>query len=79
MNFRGYFKGLARVTRTFKLEAGNLRAEGVPAILLAVSGLVLAVGAARVLTENAGALPETLRETKGLVEAIRGDNRRLSA
>ena len=79
MNLAAYLKGLARVARTFKLESGNFRAQGAPAVLIAVSGLVLAAGVARILTQNATALPETLREAKGLVEAIRGDSHRLSA
>ena len=56
------FRDLARVTKTFRLELGPLRARGVPAILLGVSGIIAAAGFARLLSENPSALTETIRE-----------------
>jgi hypothetical protein len=60
-----------RILRASKLRLGSLRAQGVPAILLGAAGIVLAAGIARALRSVAPALPETLREAKGLVEATR--------
>jgi len=73
VNFNKYFKGLAKVTKTFSLEVGPLRATGVPAILLGITGLVLAGGVARSLMRNAEHLPETLREATSLAAAMRAD------
>jgi len=78
VSFSGFFKGVSRVTRTFKLELGPLRAEGVPAILVAASGVVLAAGVARGFSEGIARLPETLSEARGLTQALRrGDVPRL--
>lgn len=74
MDFKGYFKGLARVTRTFKLHIGPVRAQGVPAILVAVSGVVLAAGVAKALSQGSDRLPETLREARGLAETLRHED-----
>lgn len=71
MDFKGYFRGLSRVTRTFKLEVGPLKAQGVPAVLVAVTGVVLAGGIARALSQGADRLPETLREARGLAQSLR--------
>ena len=62
------------MTRSFKLEFGGFRAQGVPAIILSLAGLTAAAGAVRLLNANASMLPETLREAKGFVEALRGDS-----
>lgn len=64
---------VARVFKTFKLRAGNLEAEGPPAAILALAGVVIAVGLVRAIDRNAPVLPEAFREAKGLLEAIRGD------
>ena len=64
-------KDFARALKSFKLEIGGIKAQGPPAMLLALSGLVLAAGAAKVLAQNVGSLPETLREAKGFVESLR--------
>jgi hypothetical protein len=61
----------ARVLRASRLRFGNVRAMGVPAILIGVAGVILAVGASRSLGTIAPMLPETLREMKSLVEAGR--------
>ncbi len=74
-------KDVARVARSFKIEVGGFRAQGAPAVILALSGLTLAVGVVRMIAQNAGVLPETLREAKGLVDSLRSDEsvRRLAS
>jgi hypothetical protein len=61
----------ARALRVSKLRFGSLRAQGVPAILLGVAGIVLAAGAMRALQAGAPNLPETIREIRQLIEANR--------
>ena len=70
MDFNKFFKGLARVTRTFSIEAGPLRAQGVPAILVAVTGVVIAAGIATALAKSSDRLPETLREARALAQTL---------
>lgn len=67
---RALFRGISRVTKTFTLEVGPLRATGVPALLLGVSGIVLASGVTAALAKGATRLPETLNEARGLAEAL---------
>ena len=67
------FRDVARVAKAFKIEIGGFRAQGAPAVLLAAGGLTLAAGIVRILSNNAAMLPETLREAKGLVEALKTD------
>ncbi len=76
---RSVFKGIARVGATFSIEIGPLRATGVPAVLVSVTGLVLASGAAALLARNAAMIPETLREARGLAETLRGEHPRLNS
>ncbi len=73
---RAFFRGLARVQQTFSIEIGPLRATGVPAVLLGVTGIVLASGVTAALAKGATRLPETLGEARGLAEAL---NARLAA
>jgi hypothetical protein len=61
----------AKALRASKLRLGPLRAQGVPAILFGVAGIVLAAGAMRALTAGAPNLPETIRELRGLLESNR--------
>jgi len=61
----------ARALRVSKLRLGNLRAQGIPAILLGVAGIVLAAGAMRALQAGAPNLPETIREIRQLIESNR--------
>lgn len=68
-----YLKSIARIAKSFRLRVGELEAEGVPAVILAWAGVVLAVGVVRAIDRNAPVLPEAFREAKGLLEAIRGD------
>jgi hypothetical protein len=66
------FRDLARVTKTFRLEIGPLRARGVPAILVGVSGVIAAAGFARLLVENPSVLTETIREATRFIGTVRG-------
>lgn len=79
VNFNKYFKGLARVTKTFSLEIGPLKAQGVPAVLVAVTGVVLAGGVAKALMQSSDRLPETLREARSLAQAMRSEVPRLNS
>lgn len=78
VNWNKVFKGLAKVTKTFSLEVGPLRAQGVPAVLVGVTGVVLAAGVARALMQSSDRLPETLREARSLASAMRPDVPQLS-
>jgi len=68
------FRDLSRVTKTFRFELGPLKARGVPAILLGVSGIVASVGFARLLAENPAALSETIREATRFMGVLRGES-----
>jgi len=76
---RALFRGIARLQRSFTIEVGPVRATGVPAILLGVSGIVLASGITAALSKGATRLPETLSEARGLAEAMIQGNPRLKA
>lgn len=73
----GLAKGAARVNKTFTLEIGPLRATGAPAILVAVSGIVLAAGITKTLAEHSERLPETLREARALAQTLRPEQQKL--
>lgn len=75
---RAVFKGIARMGQTYTIEVGPVRATGVPAILIGVTGIVLASGVAALLSRAGGRLPETLREAQGLAQTLRGDRPRLN-
>jgi hypothetical protein len=47
-----------------RLRVGNMRARGVPAVLIGVATIVFAAGCGEALKRAATALPETLRETR---------------
>lgn len=74
-----FFRGVARVMRTYRLQVGPVRATGVPAILLTVSGVVIAGGIAAALSRAGSRLPETLHEAQGLAATLRGEPRRLNS
>lgn len=74
---KAIFRGLARTSKTFSLELGPLRASGVPALLLGVTGIVLASGVTALLARQGERLPETLREARGLAESLRTSRPRL--
>jgi hypothetical protein len=67
---RAFFRGVARLNRTFTIEVGPLRATGVPAILIGVTGIVLAGGITAALARGSTRLPEALGEARGLAEAL---------
>lgn len=73
VNLNKYFKGLAKVTKTFSLEIGPLRAQGIPAVLVGVTGVILAAGVARSLMQSSDRLPETLREARSLAQTMRAE------
>ena len=50
-----------------RLRVGKIRAQGVPAILLAASMIVLAAGLAKAFDRIAPVLPETFRELRKLL------------
>lgn len=79
VNFNKFFRGLSKVTKTFSLEVGPVRAQGVPAVLVAVTGVVLAGGVARALMQSSDRLPETLREARSLALAMRSEQTKLSS
>lgn len=76
---RAVFRGIARLQKSFTIELGPLRATGIPAVLLGVSGIVLASGVTAALAKGATRLPETLSEARGLAEALTGSSPRLKA
>lgn len=62
----------AKMLRASRVRIGKtIRLDGIPAILFGVAGVVLAAGAVKLLEKLAPALPETLRETKGVIESIK--------
>jgi hypothetical protein len=67
-----------RILQASKFRVGGFRAAGAPAILLGVSAVVLAVGVARSLAAFVPMLPETLRETKNVIETAKRDGRLLT-
>jgi hypothetical protein len=64
-------RDLWRLTKKAKLSYGGFRATGLPAIIISLSGLVLASGVARAIACSAATLPETFREGRSLVDAAR--------
>jgi hypothetical protein len=70
------FRDLSRVTKTFRLEIGPLKARGVPAILLGSAAIVASAGFARLLVQNPAVLSETIREATRFVGVLRGDTPR---
>lgn len=69
---KAIFRGIARVQQSFELQVGPIHARGVPAILIGVTGIVVASGITAMLAKSAERLPETLREARGLTESLRG-------
>ncbi|MGH7738176.1 MAG: hypothetical protein ACREMP_09970 [Candidatus Tyrphobacter sp.] len=68
---RAFFRGAARVGKTFEISVGPIQARGVPAILVGVTGIVIASGIAAMLAKSAERLPETLAEARGLMDSVR--------
>ena len=78
VNLAKYLKALARVAKTFEIHIGPLHARGAPAVLVGVSGVVIAAGIANALVRSVPMLPETLREANGLARTLRGEPQRLN-
>jgi hypothetical protein len=76
---RAVFKGIGRMNRSLSIDVGPVHATGVPAILIGVTGIVVASGIASALVRGAARLPETLAQARALAEAIRSDQPRLNA
>jgi hypothetical protein len=74
---RALLRGGARVQKTFTIEIGPLRATGVPAVLLGVTGIVLATGLTAALRKSADRLPETFGEARKLAETLNAASPRL--
>jgi hypothetical protein len=77
--FVAFTRGVARVQKTFTLEIGPLKATGVPAVLLGVTGIVLASGVVAALARGATRLPETLDAARQLAATINSNSPRLRA
>jgi hypothetical protein len=75
---KAVLRGAARMNETYTIQAGPLRATGVPAILVGAAGIVLASGVTALLSRAALQLPETLREARGLAETLRDGRPRLN-
>ncbi|HEX3456828.1 MAG TPA: hypothetical protein VHR97_02645 [Candidatus Baltobacteraceae bacterium] len=78
-SLRALFRGLARLQRSFTLEIGPLRATGVPAVLVGVTGIIVAGGVTAALAKSASRLPETLGEARGLADSLNARNPRLKS
>jgi hypothetical protein len=76
---RALFRGLARLQRSFSLEIGPLRATGIPAVLVGVTGVIVASGVTAALAKSASRLPETLGEARGLADALGSRSPRLKS
>ena len=77
--FVAFTRGVARLQKTFTIEIGPLKATGVPAILLGVTGIVLASGVTAALSRGASRMPETLDAARQLAAAINNTSPRLRA
>ena len=75
---KAVFRGLAKIASKGEIDVGPIRATGLPAVLVAVTGIAIGSGIAALLAKNAERLPETLREARSLAETLRGDQRRLN-
>lgn len=75
--FAALTRGLARVQKTFTIEVGPIKATGIPAVLLGVTGIVLAGGVTAALSRSASRLPETLDAARELASAINNTSPRL--
>jgi hypothetical protein len=64
MEFRDFY----RLAKTAKLTYGDFKATGLPAVIISLSGLVLASGIARAIASSAASLPETVREGRAMLE-----------
>jgi len=74
-----FFRGAAKLQKSFTIEIGPFRATGVPAILMGASGIILASGITKALSQSANRLPETLGEARGLAQTLTGGSPRLKS
>lgn len=74
-----FFRGAAKLQKSFTLEIGPVRATGVPAVLLGVSGVVIASGVTAAIAKSGSRLPETLGEARGLAQTLGGGSPRLKS
>lgn len=74
-----FFRGAAKLQKTFTLEIGHFRATGVPAVLIGASGIIIASGITTALRQSANRLPETLGEARGLAQTLSGSSPRLKS
>jgi hypothetical protein len=65
------------LVRGSRFRFGGVRARGVPAILCGAAAIVLAARAGAALNRGIVALPETIREVRLLLVALRGERREL--
>ena len=56
-----------------------MRATGVPAVLVGVTGIIVAGGVTAALAKSASRLPETLGEARGLADSLNARNPRLKS
>jgi len=56
-----------------------VRASGVPAVLLGVTGIILASGVTAALAKGASRLPEMLGEARNLADALNAGSPRLKS
>lgn len=68
------FKGIARVARGFKIETPVLKAQGAPAVVIAVGALIVGAGIAQALAKGADRLPETLKEARHLAQTLKRED-----
>ena len=62
------------MARGFKIETPLFKAQGAPAVLIAVGGLIVGAGIAQALAKGADRLPETLKEARQLAIALKRDD-----
>lgn len=72
-----FFRGAAKLQKSFTIEIGPVRATGIPAVLIGAGGIVLASGITAALNKSANRLPETLSEARGLAQTLSGGSPRL--
>lgn len=65
--------------QSFQFEIGPVRAQGVPAILAGVTGIVVGAGICQALAKSSERLPETLREARALAQTLRSEKPQLNA
>lgn len=62
-------RDLRFLVKNAKISYGGFSARGLPAIIVSLSGLVLAGGIARAIACSASSLPETFREGRSMLDS----------